>query len=124
MPWLVVLGSGSWTPGPGMRYRAGKHYVTEEVAAKARALGRRTLIVVDEEPEIVRGVGPGPLTPEDVRFGTTAGVRFKEQELVEELEAEYEIPLTYECQWCPEKRPSQAALDRHHKVKHPEFVGG
>ena len=57
------------------------------------------LIVVDEEPEILRGVGPGPLTPEDVKLGTSSGVRLPEPEMEEELEAEYE------------------------KVNHPELAG-
>ena len=106
-----------------MRLRPGKHHVSDEIAAKAIKANRKNLVVVgEEEPEIVQGVGPGPLTPDDVKLGTTAGVRLVEKEMAEELEAEYELPRIYECQWCPEKRPSQAALDRHHQVSHPEFV--
>lgn len=106
-----------------MRLKAGKHFVSDEIAAKARALGRKNLIVVDEEPEITRHSTAGPLTPDDVRLGRAGGILLVEQQQIEELEAEYEIPLTYQCQWCVEKRPSQAALDRHHAVSHPEFVG-
>ena len=81
------------------------------------------LVVLDEEPEILKGVGPGPLTPEDIKIGTTSGVRFPDVILEEELEAEYEIPLSYPCQWCSDgKFPSQAALDRHQKVNHPDLV--
>lgn len=125
MPWLVVLGEGSWSPERGVRYKAGKHEITEEMATFARLQGRRNLMVFDIEPEIVSGAVAGPLTPEDIKLGRTTTVQLREPEMAAELEEEYDIPLTHPCHWCTTdtRFPSAAALARHQKVNHPDMVG-
>lgn len=125
MPWLVVLGQGSWSPKPGVRFRAGKHKISREVADSARAArakGQKSLIVLDDEPEIVTSLGTGMLTAEDVRVGNSAGVRIPLPEAEAELEQEYEIPLEHPCHWCTKKYPSAAALKRHVDFHHPDFA--
>lgn len=125
MPWLVVLGEGSWSPLRGVRFKPGKHEVTEEIAAIVRTQARRNLLVFDIEPEIVSGAVAGPLTADDIKLGRTSSPRLPEQEMAAELEEEYDIPLTHPCHWCTSdtRFPSAAALARHQKVNHPEMAG-
>ncbi len=117
MPWLVVLGNGSWQ-AEGTLYRAGKHLVPEEVADRARASGIRRLVVLEEEPTLAQPTG-GPLELEHVRRGVQ-GVSLAERqpEAVEGGTPGWERPAEYPCPSCPKSFPSSGALARHEEFNH------
>ena len=119
MPWLVVLGRGSWMRA-GKRYEAGKHEVDELTAEAAKRAPVGNLRVLDEEPEIVRDLGDdGPLTAEHVRLGVSGGVVLV-SDLQESLEDGVEEREKYDfsCRYCPLGFPSSGSLVRHVEMHH------
>lgn len=117
MPWLVVLGNGSWMPRPGMRFTAGVHEISDEVAIWARKSKLKMLLVMDREPEIEPEHQGGPLTPDKLK-NAHRGVRLKVEPLPEAEEEEYEVPLEYPCLYCDSSFPSDPARDRHIELQH------
>jgi hypothetical protein len=132
MPWLVVIGTGTWS-APGLSkitYKAsvckatGRAYeVDEAVAAEAAATGYEWLMAFDEEPVLDVSDPTGPLEPDDVRIGVTGGVRLKVLDGGDEPEEEEfldpEAPeMTHRCSWCPKGYPSSGALARHVEFEH------
>ena len=121
MPWLAVLGSGSWMAN-GLRFGPGVHEVSEEIAEKARATGRRSLVVCDEQPELADAREHGPLKPEDLeRPFSERGVQLKVVPLPspEPLpEDEYALPKDYPCPQCSAKFPSSGSRERHVEFHH------
>lgn len=117
MPWLVVLGKGSWGYNR-ITYRAGKHEVPEDVAEVARAKGKKNLLVFEHEPEIVSNKGDGPLTPDDILLGNPGGVRLPADPEDHVEEEDNTIPYEYPCEHCTLSFPSAPALDRHHEFHH------
>lgn len=115
MPWLVILGSGSWSYGR-TRYEAGLHEVDEEVAEAARRAPKK-LLVTAERPVLARS--EGPLTMDDVRLGGL-GVELARPEI--EVTADGTRPLEvihdFKCDWCPRTFPSRGARERHVEFKH------
>lgn len=133
MPWLVVLGTGSWSAPAISRtttYKAatvrktGKGYkVTQEVADAADATGYWWLqtFADDNEPVLDTDDPSGVLTLEDIKVGVHPGVKLSvvEGERVEPEWVDPEAPpLVHGCQWCPDRYPSTAALDRHVEWEH------
>lgn len=133
MPWLVVLGTGSWCDPAVSRqtFRAsyckkkGTGYkVEEDIAEAARATGYWWLQVYPDEmePELDVSDPSGPLTLEDVKTGLAPGVRLQVIEGGGEPEEEYQDPeappLEHACQWCPRRFPSSGALGRHVEFEH------
>lgn len=132
MPWLVVLGTGSWS-APGLSkttFKAavckatGKAYeVDQAVADAATATGYWWLQAFEDDDEPVLEVTEltGALGLEDIRHGVHGGVRLH---LVAALEEEPDYsdpdapPAVHECKWCPRKFPSTAARERHVEFEH------
>jgi hypothetical protein len=120
LPFLTVLGNSSWRTGEHV-FKPGVHAVTEDVAARARASGIRSLILTDEAPAITRPRGTGePLTVEDLALGQT-GVRLvpplPPEEAVVEVDL-YEVPRDWHCPHCPQDFPSKGSLVRHIEFHH------
>lgn len=132
MPFLVVLGTGSWSAPAVSRttYKAavckasGEPYkVDAAVAEAARATGYWWLQVFDDDDEPVLDVSDpsGPLEPDDIRVGVQGGVRLHLEEAPEPEEVNFEYegsPLVHGCKWCPRRFPSSAAHDRHIEFEH------
>jgi hypothetical protein len=117
LPWLAVLGSGSWTVD-GLRFPAGVHEVSDEIAERARRSGLRSLVVSDGEQLSVRETpADGPLGLEDLRRGTT-GVQLQVPALEPVELPSAELPRNYRCPHCPEPFPSRGALVRHIEFHH------
>jgi len=121
MPWLAILGNGSWMVGK-QRFDAGIHEVSEEIAAKAQATGMRRLVICDEKPELDPGREPGPLKPED--FDRSWDNRGTQLRLVHPpaaqlpAEDEYSLPKDYPCGQCSLKFPSPGSRARHVEFHH------
>lgn len=120
MPYLVVLGGGSWWAADGNRYNEGVHMVSQETADAARASGIRSLVVSDTEPTLVTNVSAGPLSLDDIKFGVQPGLRVVGQTEVQiqEEEEPYSVPLDYPCSYCELKFPSGGSRDRHVEMHH------
>lgn len=119
MPWLTVLGRGSWRWND-QTFRAGVHEVSDEVAIAARAAPVRNLVVTVDRP-VVHVKTRGPLTISDLQrpyLGT--GVRFAGQRPTEEPVAARPsgVPLDHPCGQCDEMFPSAGARDRHIEFHH------
>ncbi len=131
MPWLVVLGTGTWS-APGLTkttFKAsvckatGQAYeVDDAVAAEVAATGYEWLMIFDEPPVLDVSDPTGPLEPEDIKSGVIGGVRLQVIEGGEEPEPEWIDPeapeMVHGCTWCPRKFPSSGALGRHVEFEH------
>lgn len=119
MPWLVVLGTGTWGYGR-TTYPAGKHQVDDATAEAARSLGSPVVLVTDEEPHIVENRPDGePLSLKDIRVGvTTHGVRLAEVAIEEVAVHERDPRDEHACPYCSDAKPSAAALVRHIEFHH------
>lgn len=117
MPWIVVLGKGSWGHNR-VTYRAGKHEVPEDVALAARAANKSKLLVFEDEPEIVEGSGGGVLSPDDILLGNPGGVRLPADPEEPVPEEDNTIPYNYPCEHCVLSFPSGPARDRHVEFHH------
>lgn len=131
MPWLVVLGTGSWsTPGISRttfkasvcKAQAGGYKVDQAVADAAEATGYWWLQVYDDDDEPVLDVDElsGALGLDDVRRGVDGGVRLRvvPGEPEPEPEDPEAPPPIHGCDWCVRKFPSTAAKDRHVEFEH------
>lgn len=114
MPFLVILGEGTWRPDREHFYKAGVHEVSDEIAALARA---ENLVVTETRPEIEK-TGEGPLTMSDLKKGSKPGVQL----VIEKREDEpiaIEVPRDHHCIYCEDESfPSAGALERHLEVHH------
>lgn len=132
MPWLVVLGTGSWS-APGVSkttFKAavckaqGRGYkIDQAVADAAEDTGYWWLqtFADDDEPVLDVDDPTGPLEAEDIRIGVMGGVRLHvDATSTEEPEwVDPEAPpLEHPCKWCPRRFPSSAAKDRHVEFEH------
>jgi hypothetical protein len=132
MPFLVVLGTGTWS-APGLTkttFKAsvckssGRAYeVDAAVAEEALGTGYDWLMVFDEEPRLDVSDPTGPLEPEDIKTGVHGGVRLQvEADAEPEEEEEFIDPeapeMIHGCSWCPRKFPSSGALGRHVEFEH------
>lgn len=132
MPWLVILGTGTWS-APGISrttFKAsvckaeGRGYKVEQaVADAADATGYWWLQTFpdDDEPVLDTDELSGPLGLDDVRRGVDGGVRLRviEGGLIEEDYSDPDAPpFANPCEWCVRKFPSSAALDRHVEFEH------
>lgn len=131
MPWLVVLGTGSWSaPSVSKQtYKAsyckknGTGYEVEQsVADAAQATGYWWLQVFPDRPEVVQEDPTGPLSLDDVRSGVEGGSRLVVLEGGAEPEPDIEDPeapsMSHACGWCPRRFPSSGALGRHTEFEH------
>lgn len=128
MPWITVLGSGSFG-GKGFTYR-GVNEVPEEHAQIAREeIAKHPgmaewLIVTEVEPILVEPDNTGPLSIEDVRLGTPrAKVKIPGEPEPEPEPEEEDIPdeapaLDYECDHCDYRGPHPADIKRHFEFEH------
>lgn len=129
--WLTVLGErGSWGYGRAtpdgvvmMTFKPGLHWVDQTTVDFARRSGISTLLITDEPPRIARHVIEGPLAPE--HFDTPEGIVIAPDEgapVVAPAEPEPSVPLDFDCMWCPQRFPSEAARDRHVEFEHERQV--
>ncbi len=120
MPWLTVLGRGSWRWN-GKTYRAGVNEVDDEVALAARRAPVANLVISIDRPLIHQKI-PGPLTLADLKKPRRAmGVQLAGNptpQQVANLEPE-PVPLDHPCGVCEDEFPSAAALARHIEFNHP-----
>lgn len=117
MPWLVVLGRGTWMRA-GVRYEPGKYEVDDLTAAAAKNAPVGNLRVFDEEPEIFRDSDVGPLLPEHIRLGVTGGIQIVDPNVVAATEEEPREKYDFTCRFCPQGFPSNGALERHIEFHH------
>ncbi len=129
MAWLVVLGNGSWSPAPGVKFKAGKHEVTDDdiiVQARAAMQKRYPLLLSEVEPEIIRdedAVRDGkPLSADQVRYPRKRGVAVKVEEAtvpgVEPPPPSANMADEFPCDLCPDSFPSPASLETHIEWEH------
>jgi hypothetical protein len=117
VPWLTVLGAGSWRCGD-KRFPAGKHEVDETTAELARQAGIRSLIITETEPTLHRRED-GPLTIDDVKLGSGVRLAIVPPPEVADVEPDlYEVPRDYHCPHCEESHPSRGSLLRHIEFHH------
>lgn len=118
MPYLIVLGNGSWRYRDHT-YKAGVHEVSEELADAARRAPVRSLVVMNRKPVVVQKT-PGPLTLADLKRPRRMGVALTPDAVPQlPVEDDYEVPLDYPCDKCDEMFPSAGARDRHLEFNHP-----
>lgn len=117
MPWLVVLGRGSWRTGDRL-FEAGAHEIDDEVAEKARQSRIKSLLVCDEEPVLQVDATTGLLTADDVRTRGRGGVRLARPETGEDALVSVELTYDFSCPQCPAAFPSRGALVRHTEFHH------
>ena len=137
MPWLVVLGDGSWTYTAAAvldtetgkwkydrtRFESGVHEVDEAVAIAALQPGAPGyLLVTDSAPDLEDTSKTGMLTLEDIRSESRIGVQIRQEPegLVIEEEILEEVPSEFSCGQCPETFPSKPARDLHVEFNHAE----
>lgn len=63
MPYLAVLGVGSWSPTRGARFKPGVYEVSDEIAAAARRVGSKRLLVSNDTPFIIAEDGEAYYAP-------------------------------------------------------------
>jgi len=118
VPWITVLGRGSWM-FDGQRFHAGQYEVSEEVAEAARQ--RRNIVVTDEKPPLVEEVQEEALSKKTTRRPyRSTGVQIQEPppSIPDETEMEQAVPLDFRCD-CGYRAPSPPALNRHKQFEHP-----
>lgn len=116
MPYLTVLGKGSWGPDAARRFAAGVHEVDHEVAEAARASGIKTLVVTDGPPRVRRRGAEGPLSADDIVEGSDGRVELEPAE--EGASEEGADAYDFGCPSCGRSFPSAAARDRHQAFRH------
>ena len=118
MPYLVVLGNGSWRYN-GVTYKAGVHEISDELARVAQLAPVRSLVVMSEKPVVMQKT-PGPLTIADLKR-PRMGVSLRPSAVPETTDPEPDlgVPLDHPCPECPELFPSAPARDRHIEFNHP-----
>lgn len=122
MPWLVVLGSGSWTCGR-TKYTPGKYEVGDDVVAAVLRSRLPNVLLLEEEPEMrFDGPSDGPLSLDDITR-KHKGMQLRLPDADPEEEPEIRPRDEHPCLFCPLGFPSRPALLRHvemhHKVLHP-----
>ena len=79
------------------------------------------VFATEDKPVLETDDASGLLTLEDIKVGVHPGVRLQVLE-GEKVEAEWvdpeAPPLVHACQWCTDRFPSTAALDRHTEWEH------
>ena len=119
MPWLTVLGLGSWSPGRDLpTFRPGSYEVDVEIAEQARASDIRSLLVTDMKPRTVVRTPAGPLTMDDLRE-SDGGVAVAPPDIPEsDLVDVYDNLLDFPCGMCDAAFPSAGARERHIEFHH------
>lgn len=134
MAWIVIRGHGTWRdsgsaerqPDGGWSrpttYEAGKHEVSDDVAARAHEAGH---LVFAEEPAVIDADTEGTEADRAYRRRfKDGGIQIATAADVEavDVNAGNEVRSAYPCPLCPVSAPSQPALGRHMALHHGPAV--